>query len=282
MFLAHGLWEVGSAEGKKGSADAAFEMKKKNPANAGFDSKSKGSKEPRVRGFEILLREEGRSGAEAAARIVEPARDEPHAAVVEAEDRRAREVVAGNRSVFISAAVGIELIPTTVALGMSERHAANRERAEAELVRTHDLACPANRAAAMPHTELRRDDQDVALLLLPDLLEHSCRVGVLPQITRPQLALAGVVELPLGSDGIEHQLERPIFCQRGMVNHPSAPAGNTKLGRTVCANSKVAVFASCGKMPLRLHLLEDGLAALVLGRVGVGRCDFFVLVLAGG
>jgi len=178
-----------------------------------------------------LLRDEGRSGTAALAGAAEPAGVELDPAVVEAEDRRAREVAIGARRELVTSAVDVKLFPLNLAFGVGQQHDADCESSKTELARREDLTCPAHRTALVTQAQLGRNDEDVEVLLLQlKLLEHLHRLGVLSQVFRSELAVTVVGELTTRHDHREHLLERfavrrserlplrngePSFCVRG-------------------------------------------------------------------
>jgi len=135
-------------------------------------SRDKRSKNPRVRVFEGLLRDEPRGRATALVGEVDPAGVEPDPAVVEVEDRRVAEATIGSGTVLVTGAVNVQLFPLNEPLGMRQDHAPRQETPEAELVGVaDDLAHPSHGPTPMGQTELSRDQQKVALLLIADHLE---------------------------------------------------------------------------------------------------------------
>jgi hypothetical protein len=63
----------------------------------------------------------------------------------------------------------------------------------------------------MTQTELRRNDEDVVVLLrVAELLEHLLRLRELPQIPRTEFASAPVLELP----SVQLEREQLALCQR--------------------------------------------------------------------
>src|SRR6266508_4270798 len=110
--------------------------------------------------------------------MVRPMRDELQLAAVVAEVRNATERRRVPRIVALVASAvdqqGVEL----QTLRMGEQHDADGEHAEAEFVAGgHDRPGPTGRLASMADAELRRNDENVALLLGAELLPHRGRLG---------------------------------------------------------------------------------------------------------
>jgi len=92
---------------------------------------------------------------------------------------------------------------------MRQEHHGRSERAETELGRVHDLACPANRATAMANAELGGNDENVVTrLLVAELRELSLRLGELTQVLRTEATLTEVVELAVAV--FRDQCEDPL------------------------------------------------------------------------
>ena len=253
----------------------------KNPKT----KKSKGSRILDLKG----LRKEAGDRPIVVVRKVDTARAEQQTADAEAEDRGAAEHAIGIRSVFAARAVGVEFFEGVVPFGMRESHAADNERAAAKLDRIacDDFACTANRAGAMSHAELEGDDQNVALLLLGDLVEHGRGAGMLTQTIGPQLSLAVVGELALHADGLKHEAERTVVdgVQRLPARDGEPPLGSfgeLEGGQDILRERQrladVELREEDGERP---QLLGDGLGARVGFRVGVGRLTFLALELVG-
>jgi len=123
---------------------------------------------------------------------------------------------------------------------MRQEHHADRERAETELGRVHDLACPANRATAMANAELGGNDENVVTrLLVAELRELSLRLGELTQVLRTEATLTEVVELAVA--GFRDQCEDPLDgFAIGRRNRLPARDGEPSLGPG--RNRNVATF----------------------------------------
>ena len=255
----------------------------------------KDSKAPRVQANKgRLLRNEARHGAVPADGIVEPEGVEPDLAVAEAEDRRAREDAIGIRSELVTSAVGVQLLPADVPLGMNQSHAPDRESSETELAGHEDLTSPTDGTSAMTHAVLSRHDQDVALLLLADLAEGIERPSVLTETVRRDLALPVVVELPGLADPFEHELDGATVAVSG-VGHLREVLGGHSVHRRNGEPSFGAVgefrqglgeFERVARIETEdlgecLDLVGDRLRTPVLLRVRVARLDFLVGELVG-
>lgn len=244
----------------------------------------KGSKDPRIQDLkDRLLREEGRRGTAAVAGRAEPAGEEPHPVAAEVEERRAREVAIGLRSVLVTGAVDVEIVVVHQPLGMREQHDADGERPETELVDLHDLACPAHRTALVTETELGRNDEDVeVLLLVAELLEHLLRPGRLLEPVRTEVALAPVLELALArlADLREH-LPHGFAVGRGdrlplRDGEPSFGVGRDRPFRELLEG----VADAREQLPQDVGLLRDALR-LVAGEIPVAGLHFLGLELGG-
>lgn len=156
--------------------------------------------------FEGLLRDEPRGRAIVPVGIEDPVRAELDLAVVE-EDRRVDEATIGIRRVLVTGAVDVQLLPLNEPFGMRQDHAPRDERPETELVGSVDHAHPSYRPTPMGQTELRRDQQKVALLLLADHLERDGRPLGEPQVLRAECAFAVVVESARLADQVEDLLD---------------------------------------------------------------------------
>ena len=144
--------------------------------------------------FKGLLRDEGRSGTVVPVGIAVTVVVELDRAVDEVEERRAAEVIIAAPTVLVTGAVDVQLLPINEPLGMRQEHAPHDERPEAELVPSIDRAHQPDGPTAMGETELRRDEQKVALLLLPDHLERDSRPLGEPEVRGAQLAFLPVVD----------------------------------------------------------------------------------------
>ena len=118
----------------------------------GYCWRTQGSRIRKIPAFEVsrydLLREEGRRGTIVPVRVIDPVRVEPELAIVEAEERRAREVAIGVRCELV-VAVGVELFPADVPLRMGQRDSADCQTSQTELVDDEDLAGPTDGSSAM-------------------------------------------------------------------------------------------------------------------------------------
>lgn len=228
-----------------------------------------------------LLREEGRSGTEELVGRDEPDGMELDLAAVEVEDRRVREAASGIRSELVTGAVDVELFPLNLAFGVGQQHDADCEGSEAELVGRKDLTCPANRATAMPQTELGRNDEDVeVLLLVAELLEHLHRLGVLPEVLRSELAVTVVVELPLRRDHREYLLDRFTV---GRGHRLPLRNGEPSLGvrrKRLLGDLLVGETDAGEELTQNVGLLRDPLDLVALG-IRVAGLDFLVGELVG-
>lgn len=242
-----------------------------------------------------LLREEGRSGTAAAARIAEPARAELDLAVEEEEEWGVIEADIGIRIVeLVTGAVHVEVIVVGEPFGVRQQHDADGERSETELVGRENLASPTDRLAAMAHAELRGDDQDVALLRFGDEIERVRRASVNPQLRRRDLSLTVVVERPGGRDLGVNELDR-LAVLLGRIGH----FGEVLLGQRVDRRNGEPSFGAVREcrqvlgeleslarieienLGKRLDLIRDRLGSFVLLRVRVVGTNFFVGVLVG-
>ncbi len=196
-----------------------------------------------------------------------------------AEERRAREAAKAARSELVTRAVDVQLFPPNFAFRVGQQHDADSEGTETELVGLEDLACPANRATAIPETELGRNDEDVVILLLvAELLEHLRRLRVLAQVLRSEPAVTVVVELPLRRDHREHLLER-LAVGRGDLLPPRN--GEPSFGAVGQLRQVLGVLERARRVEIEdlgdyLDLIRDRLGALVLLRIRVARLDFLV------
>jgi len=164
---------------------------------------------------------------------------------------------------------------------VGQQHDADSEGTETELVGLEDLACPANRATAMPQTELGRNDEDVVVLLLvAELLEHLRRLRVLAQVLRSELAVTVVVELPLRRDHREHLLDRLAVRRRERLplrnGEPSFGVGRKRLLGDLLVGGPDARE----ELPQDVGLLRDPLDLVALG-IRVARLNFLVGELVG-
>ena len=244
----------------------------------------KGSKDPRIQDLkDRLLREEGRRGTVVVVGIDEPVGAELHPVDAEAEERRVREVAIGLRSILVTGAVDVEIVVVHQPLRMSEQHDADGERTETVLVDLHDLACPANRATAMPQTELSRNDEDVVILLLvAERLEHLLRPGRLLEPIGTEFAFAPVLELALArlADLREHLLHGFAVGRGNRLplrdGEPSFRVSrNRPLGQLLVGETDARE-----QLPQDVRLLRDALR-LVAGEISVARLHFLVLELVG-
>ncbi len=93
----------------------------------------------------------------------------------------------------------------------------------------------------MPQVELRRDNQDVALLLPPDALEHCRRVLDLLKILRPELPLAVIPHLSPVGDLLEHQLKRNAVAVGDFL---PVQDGEPSLGTVLALQAMDRLFAA--------------------------------------
>ena len=258
-------------------------------------SRIKGTRGTSPRGprLDLLRKEPGRS-AILIDRTVDGVRAEPDPAVAEAEDRRAREDTTGLRSELVSGTVDVELFPPREASGVREEHAPHTQRTVAELILAEGRPGTTHRLAAVAKTELCRDDEDVALLLCSDLLEHHGRPRVLAQTIRRDLTFAVVVEAPRLLDLPEDEFDRAAV-PHGRILDPWEEASRERLDRrdgepsfgTLGEGERRQPFHELGRGTEReaeerhqpVDLLADGRRARVLGRVDPRRCDLLVRVL---
>lgn len=142
--------------------------------------------------------------------MADPVSAELDPAVAEGEGRRAREAAIGvGIVVLVPCAIDPEIVAVLETLRMGQEHDADREGSKTELAITHYLAYPTNAAAPVTETELCRNDQDVARLLLDHQIERVRRASVSPQPRRGNLALAVVVERTRLRDLHVHELNGP-------------------------------------------------------------------------
>lgn len=133
---------------------------------------------------------------------------EPEPVVIPAEERRLGEVAIRIRSELVACAVGVELFPANVAFGMGERHGADSESAEAELVCAEALASTTDGTTTVTQSKLGRDDEDVTLLLFGDQVERMQGACVLTQLTGSDLAFTVVVERARLLELLQNHLDR--------------------------------------------------------------------------
>lgn len=103
--------------------------------------------------------------------IAHPPRVKPDPAAAEAEAWRVAEASARTRIVELTAGtINPKIVGVNQTIGCGEKHRTDVLRIFAELtLHIHDdLACPADRATAMPDAELASDNKDVAAILLLD------------------------------------------------------------------------------------------------------------------
>lgn len=236
--------------------------------------------EPRHRTVELV-------GAE------DPANVELDPAAVEVEEWRAREIAIGARTEFGTAAIDPEVVGVLEPFGMRQQHDANSERVEAELVDDVDLACPANRAAAMAETELRRNDQDVRVTLdFRKVGEELLRTSRQTQVLRTELTFAEVVELTVAGllEDVEHLLHGAAVDEAEdlRVLDPVGdrePAFGTLRERDFAfldlrEQILIGVADAGEELAQTIALLGQALG-LVAGQIAVGRRPLFVLVFVG-
>lgn len=85
-----------------------------------------------------VVRKERRGGTVALVGAIYKAHVEPDRAVVEAEDRDAVEPAIGIRTVFVTGALDVQVLPLNEPLGMRQDHASHDERSDAEFVGVAD------------------------------------------------------------------------------------------------------------------------------------------------
>ncbi len=188
----------------------------------------------------------------------------------------------------------MELLPANETFRMDEDHATNLEGAETKLVADEDLACPANRATAMPQTELGCDDEDVALLLSRESLESLGCPRVLPQTVRRDLTVPVVVESPRPSDLAEKQIDRTAPTLGGVndigeeLHRDCRDRWNGEPPFRTFGQSLEALRVRQGRRRIEvecsgddLDLLRDRLRSPVLLGVNPGRVNFLVRELVG-
>ena len=259
------------------------------------ESSGKKPKDSRVQGNKgQLLREEARSRAIILAGTADPEGAEPDPPVAEAEVRRVVELTIGSRNELATGAVGVELLPPDLPLGVGQEHDADSESVESELVHDELLARPANRAPAMTESELRGDDQDVALLRFGELTKCPHCVRVNSQAVRRDLAIAVVVEPTGGRDLLVDEpngaalllvrighLGEELRCQR-IHRRDSKPAlGSLGEFGKVRNEPEGVAHVEAEDLGNELDLLLYRLRTLILPRVGVAGGDLLVSVLVG-
>ena len=129
-------------------------------------------------------------------------------AIVEDEERRAREAAILARRKLVTWAIHVQLLPANKPFGMGQDNRTDRETSQAEFVSRKYLAGPTNGTPAMTHAELGGDDQNVALLRLGNKIQRMRRVSVNSQLRRRDLSLAVVVERPGRCDLGVNELDR--------------------------------------------------------------------------
>ena len=150
--------------------------------------------------------------------VEDPVGVEPDPADVEVEERRVVEATIGIGTVLVTGAVDVQLLPLNEPLGMRQDHAPRDERPEAELVGVADaLTHPPDGPTPMGQTELRRDQQKVALLLLADHLESDGRPLGEPQVLRAECAFAVVAEGAGFADQVEDLLDSLVVRGRNLL-----------------------------------------------------------------
>lgn len=240
----------------------------------------------------MLLRKEGRHRAVAVVGVAEPVRAEPQLAVVEDEEhRRVHELTARTRSELVASAVHVELLPTNEPFRMSEHHAPDGEGTETELVRAHDFTSAADGLSSMELAELRRHDQDVALLHLGETLESLERPRVLAKTIRRELALAVVHELARSAELLHHEIHGTAvafgrirdFGEEPLRHRIERRDGELAIGAFQKRERRQHLIDEVRGETEReaehlcedVHLLADRLRAAVLIGVAVARSDFF-------
>jgi len=246
---------------------------------------NKESKDPRIQDLKgRLLRHEARRGTEEVVGNVEPASAELDLAVVEDEERRAREpVIVVGIVVLVPSAVDPEIVVVLEPLGVRQEHDPHGERAETELAGVEHLTRPTDGPAPMTETELCRNDEDVVLrLLVAQLLEHRHRALALTETVRTQVALAVVVELAVA--GLADERE-DLFDRRVVRRCDLVPArdGEPSLGvrRKLAVDDLHVGGAEPGEQLTETSDLVGDTLGLVARQVAVLRFDLFVGELVG-
>ena len=217
-----------------------------------------------------------------------PRRAEPQPAVVEAEVRSAIERRIGVLRVMelVASAVDPEIVHGLEAVHVREQHDADGERAKAELGLPHDLACSANRAAAMANAKLSRNNEKAALLLVAELLPHADRLGRLAEIVRAELAFAIVVEAAAVGlrQSVEDLLQRLAVGLAELLPARDGKIAFRTVGQFLLAvreDRTIAVDEFGEQILKNADLFHETLRLGVAGEITVGRFDFLVGVLIG-
>ncbi len=166
---------------------------------------------------------------------------------------------------------------------MGQDHDADGERAEAELACGEDLASAADGTPAMTDAELRRNDEDVVVLLLvAEFLEHARRLGRLPETPGIELAGAVVVELAVTGllDHVEHLLHRLVVGRGDLLPPRNGEPSFGVRGKRAVGQLLVGVADAGEQLAQAVRLLGNALG-LVAREVAVARLHFLVLELVG-
>ena len=159
-------------------------------------SRENDSKEPTVQISSFLLRDEGGGRAKVAAGNGHMHRAEPDLAAAETEARSADEETITATGKLFSSAVHVQLFPADEPFGMNQNDGTDADAREAEFVLHENLARATTGTATVAHSELSRDDEDIAGLLLGKLAHHLRRSVMNLQVRGIDLAFTVVVERP--------------------------------------------------------------------------------------
>lgn len=215
--------------------------------------------------------------------IADPADAEPDLTVVEAEDRGVREVAISVRSVFVASAVDPEIVIVLEPFRMRQEHDPDGESPETRLVASKHLACTANRATTMVDAELGGNDEDVVILLLvAELLEHTCRLCRLAEPVGTKLTFAVVVELAVAGllDHREHLLDRFTVGGGDRLPLRDGEPSFGVLGKLTFGDLLIGETDAGEQLAQTVGLLGDSLG-LVTREVAVIAGDLLVLELVG-
>lgn len=232
-----------------------------------------------------VLRNEPGSRPAAVVGIGEPVRAELDLAAAEAEVRGVDEADNGIRIIeLVTRAVDPEVIVVHEPFRMGQDHDADGERAEAELVGGENLTSATNGTSTMTDAELRRNDENVVVLLLvAELLEHACRLGRLPETLGTELAVAVVVELAVTGllDHVEHLLHRLVVGRGDLLPLRDGEPSFGVRGKRTFDQLLVGVADAGEQLAQAVRLLGDALGLAVPREVAVLRRDLLVGELVG-